>query len=140
MAKLKYLSSKKNSVEMGSRRIPLFFTSEVVNYFRSHTILINDMITLIQEMDSPEGIDDYRSLNDHYNEKLRDIREYKEYVLYKLDDFTVTAIDLIEKDHLDMVPCYVEELMGAMDSVRAEIEKWDHDLPRPAQQSMPYIA
>lgn len=139
MTNLKYFSEKENSVERGSKRIPLFFQNEVVQYFKGHTLMLNDLTEYIQELDNPEGINLCDTSNEMYAAKVRDLREYKGYVLNKLDEFTLTALDLIEDHHDDMVPCYVEELVGAMNIVRGEVETWDKDLPKTRQQSIPYI-
>ena len=90
-------------------------------------------------MNSPYLEDDeFERLMKQFNDKEKDMKDYKNNLLKDLESFIPLEEELIRKYHEDEEKTYLEELYRKVKDAKEELENLENNISRP-QKSIPYI-
>ncbi|MCK5299790.1 MAG: hypothetical protein KAJ54_01430, partial [Candidatus Aenigmarchaeota archaeon] len=137
---LEYISYKPDGMtEEGSLKIEQYFKNKIPDYKNIYEIIKTDLIDLKREMNSPYLEDnEFERLMKQFNDKEKDMKDYKNNLLKDLESFIPQAEELIRKYHSDEEKIYLEELYKKAKDAKEELENLENNISRP-QKSIPYI-
>ena len=120
-------------------KIELYFKNKIPDYKNIYEIIKTDLIDFKREMNSPYLEDnEFERLMKQFNDKEKDMKDYKNNLLKDLESFIPQAEELIRKYHSDEEKIYLEELYKKAKDAKEELENLENNISRP-QKSIPYI-
>ena len=127
---LKYKDDKKQSINFGSERIPLFYKDIMQPYFQGYNMRLSSILNLNKALKSNKlPKDEYQRFKNEYIKQCEILETYKKGVQARIDDFEPKAVVLIKKYHMDDKELYIDEFNEATEYIRELIENWCIDLP-----------